>query len=87
MITRKKILLEIKKIYKYIEDYPDKSSILGPVTSAIIKLHMDLNFLHHEDRDEIASEIYKLKEYKKEKLKLAMQIEEKKYKILKANKK
>ena len=85
-ITKEFLLNEISKIYKYIEDNPNRGAILGPVTSALVKLHKDINILIQESgRAEVAKELVKLKAYIKDKMAEYKIHEERKRKIIEAN--
>ncbi len=56
-----KMLQEIKNVYKYMEDNHDKGSLLGPVTSALMKLSIDAGNIEALNRREIETEIGKLR--------------------------
>ena len=56
-----KMLEEIKNVYKYMEENSDKGSLLGPVTSALMKLSMEAGNIEALNRREIEAEIGKLR--------------------------
>lgn len=80
------MLNEIKKVYKYIEGNSDRGSLLGPVTSALVKLNQDLWPLPADYRKEVAHEVSKLRTHILDSLKKAEEIEKKKRAIKEANK-
>ena len=85
MIDSKAMLNEIKSIYDFIKNNHDKGSLLGPATSALMKLNQDIYKISVYDRAELQKEIGKLRLFLFKSLEQAKQLEENKEKIIESN--